>query len=146
MKTKSTPTPTRRQALALFSTLFGTGLLAGQAYAHGEESINIQTIFEKELAGHEGEQVSMTVVSYGPGKSSPAHRHHGPVFVYVLEGEVELQIAGGPLTKVKAGETFYEPPGSIHEVSRNASQTKPCKLLAFIIGKQGTAITSPLSH
>lgn len=137
-------TTTRRQALALFTTLLGSGLLVGQASAHGEEGIDIDTIFVKELAGHLEEQVSMTVVSYGPGKSSPPHRHHGPVFVFVLEGEAELQIAGGPLTKVKAGETFYEPPGAIHEVSRNASQTKPCKLLAFIIGKKGTDITSPL--
>ncbi len=88
----------------------------------------------------------MTVVTYAPGKSSPPHRHHGPVFVYVIEGTVELQITGGPLTIVKAGETFYEPPGAVHEVSRNASKTKPAKLIAFIVGKAGTPVTGPANE
>ncbi|MES2736843.1 MAG: cupin domain-containing protein [Verrucomicrobiota bacterium] len=137
---------TRRQTLTLLTSMLGSGFLVSKAADHGEEGVSIVPLFNQELAGHPEEQVSMTVVTYAPGKSSPPHRHHGPVFVYVIEGNVELQITGGPLTTVKAGETFYEPPGSIHEVSRNASKTEPAKLIAFIVGKTGTAVTSPVKE
>lgn len=107
-----------------------------------DENVKVNAILQKELATHPGEQVSMTVVTYPAGTASKPHQHHGPVFVYVLEGTVELQITGGPLTTVHAGETFYEPPGAVHAVSRNASDKEPAKLLAFIIGKIGTPVTS----
>ncbi len=107
-----------------------------------DDNVKVNAILQKELATHPGEQVSMTVVTYPPGTASKPHQHHGPVFVYVLEGTVELQITGGPLSTVKAGETFYEPPGAVHVVSRNASNKGPAKLIAFIIGKTGTPVTS----
>src|SRR5437879_521315 len=127
------PIGTRRTASGLLTAVFivgcGLGWLAG---AHEPEgNVKVSPLFQKELADHPGEQVSMTVVSYPPGTGSKPHRHHGPVFVYVLEGTVELQISNGPLTTVHAGETFYEPPGGVHLVSRNASATEPAKLLAF---------------
>lgn len=138
---------TRRQALGLLTTALGSGLFAVQTAAHGvDEGVQVKPIFKKELATHPEEEVSMTLVSYAPGTASKPHKHHGPVFVYVVEGAVELQIAGGPLTTVRAGETFYEPPGSIHTVSRNASTTEPAKLIAFIIGKVDTPVTSPVSE
>ena len=40
----------------------------------------------------------------------------------------------GPKRVYRAGESFYEPPGSSHPVSRNASKTKPAKLLAVFVG------------
>ena len=139
---------TRRQALGLLSTVFGSGLILNpSAEAHGkDEDVKVNPLFQKELAGHEGEQVSMTLVTYPPGTSSKPHKHHGPVFVYVVEGAVDLQVKGGPLTTVQAGGTFYEAPGDVHVVSRNASKTKPAKLLAFIVGKTGTPVTEPASE
>jgi quercetin dioxygenase-like cupin family protein len=138
----------RRQALGLLSTVFGSGLiLHSSAEAHGaDDKVKVNPLFQKELAGHADEQVSMTLVTYPPGTSSKPHKHHGPVFVYVVEGSVELQVKGGPLTRVDAGGTFYEAPGDIHVVSRNASATQPAKLLAFIVGKSGTPVTSPVSE
>ncbi len=117
--------------------------LAPSVKAHeADDNVKVNAILQKELVTHPGEQVSMTVVSYPPGTASKPHQHHGPVFVYVLEGTLELQISGGPLTTVHAGETFYEPPGAVHIVSRNASAKEPAKLIAFIIGKTGTPVTS----
>lgn len=126
---------------SVFATRAASALEAG-AVANADE-VSAKLLFEKELAGHPGEQVSMTVVTYPPGLESQPHSHHGPVFVYVLEGTMELQVNGGTLTTVQAGGTFYEPPGGVHVVSRNASKTKPAKLIAFIVGKQGTPISGP---
>jgi quercetin dioxygenase-like cupin family protein len=143
---KITFTHSRRFAwLAFTAALAGVWLSPSSLKSHGfEDHSNIKQVLTQELAGHPDQQVSITTVYYEPGGSTPAHIHHGPVYVYVTEGAVELQIQGGPLTTVKAGETFYEPPGSIHQVSRNASKTTPAKLVAFIIGKKDTPPTSPL--
>ena len=43
----------------------------------------------------------------------------------------------------KTGEMFYEQPGATHEVSKNASQTVPAKLLAMIFAKKGSTLTTP---
>jgi quercetin dioxygenase-like cupin family protein len=34
---------------------------------------------------------------------------------------------------LKAGESFYEPPGALHSVSRNASEDVPASLIAFFV-------------
>ena len=39
---------------------------------------------------------------------------------------------------------FYEQPGATHEVSKNASQTVPAKLLAMIFAKKGATLTTPV--
>ncbi|MEO7359692.1 MAG: cupin domain-containing protein [Gemmatimonadaceae bacterium] len=147
---KNAENRSRREVVGAFAALITSGVLSARVASALEpgaparaDEISAKLLFEKELAGHAGEQVSMTVVSYPPGLESQAHSHHGPVFVYVIEGTMELQVLGGPITTVQAGETFYEAPGGVHAVSRNASKTKPAKLIAFIVGKQGTPITGP---
>src|SRR5215510_5045930 len=67
----------------------------------------------------------------------------GFVLAYVLEGEVVAKITGSPEATYGPGQMFYEYPGSTHEVSRNASGTKPAKFLAFIFAKKGLPLTSP---
>ena len=41
----------------------------------------------------------------------------------------------------RPGEMSYEPPGSTHEFSNNASESQPVKLLALIFAKKGTQLT-----
>lgn len=147
-------TSTRRQAVGALAALLGSSVLSATV-ANAEpgeiitgspaDEVQAKLLFEKDLAGFPGEQVSMTVVDYPAGLESKPHKHHGPVFVYVIEGTMELQVTGGEVTTVQAGGTFYEPPGGVHMVSRNASKTKPAKILACIIGKKGTPISGPPS-
>jgi quercetin dioxygenase-like cupin family protein len=61
----------------------------------------------------------------------------------VLEGTVEMQVAGGELMKLGPGETFYETPNDIHSVSRNASDTEPAKILVVFIKMKGAAASEP---
>ena len=64
-------------------------------------------------------------------------------FVYVLEGAVKMQVAGGPLLTLGPGQTFYEGPDDIHSVSANASATKPARILVFMIKNVGAPATVP---
>ena len=89
-------------------------------------------------------QVTVSEIHQAPGQAGKAHRHPGFVLVYVLEGAMVAKISGGPEKTYQAGEMFYEYPGSTHEVSRNASATKPARFLAFIFAKKGLPLTTPV--
>lgn len=72
-------------------------------------------------------------VTFGPGAAGTPHRHPGPVFGYVLEGEFETQFGDGPARTLKAGETFYEPTRTLHAVSRNPSAKAKTRVLAVML-------------
>jgi quercetin dioxygenase-like cupin family protein len=78
-------------------------------------------------------RVTMVEVAYEPGEASQPHRHAGPIFGYVLEGEFEFGLGDQPAKTLKAGETFYEQGGILHRVSRNPSTTTRTRVLAVIL-------------
>jgi quercetin dioxygenase-like cupin family protein len=65
------------------------------------------------------------------------------VFVYVLEGSVLMQVAGGETQTLQAGEVFYEKPGDVHTVSGNASETEPATILVFMLKDEGAPVSMP---
>ena len=89
-------------------------------------------------------KVQVITVEYAPGASSPKHRHDAAVFAYVLEGSVQSQLEGEELKTFKQGEKWWEPPGTAHVVSRNASKKERAKLLVFSVGEQSKAPTTPM--
>lgn len=82
-------------------------------------------------------------VDLAPGQSSQPHRHQGHVFVYVLEGTVNMQVEGGELMTLRPGEMFYENPDDIHTVSANASDSEPARILVHLIKTVGAPVTTP---
>ena len=95
------------------------------------------------LDGISNKVADMLTVEYAPGQSSPAHRHNANVLVYVLEGALVMGVKGKEPVTVSAGETFYESPSDIHEISRNASKTERAKFLVVLIHDQGAATMRP---
>ncbi len=103
-----------------------------------------QTVFSAELPNVPGKTLTAIVVEYGPGSSSPAHRPAGSVFAYVLSGQIRSEnSATGPVRVYRAGETFFEPPGSTHLVSANASDREPASLLAIFVADDHAQLTQP---
>src|SRR3954454_7561095 len=96
----------------------------------------------------DGKAAKATTVelTMGPGQGSAPHRHPGPVFGYVIEGEYEWAIDDRPARVLKAGETFYEPAGCLHRVSANPGKVKT-RLLAWVIHPKGAKdIAVPEKH
>jgi quercetin dioxygenase-like cupin family protein len=95
----------------------------------------------------EGWEVTVSHVPYPPGRVGSPHKHAGFVLAYVVEGAVIAKVSGqGDERVYKAGEMFYEQPGATHEVSKNASQTEPAKLLALIFAPKGATLTTPVKQ
>ncbi|ULK96450.1 cupin domain-containing protein [Bradyrhizobium sp. I71] len=111
---------------------------AAPSAAHGIGE-TVTPHFEQSIPNIPGKSVVALVVNYAPGGASPSHIHAKSAFIfgYVLSGAVESQVNDGPRRVYRAGESFYEPPGSRHPVSRNASQSKPASLLAVFVVDSG---------
>ena len=90
----------------------------------------------------ENQEILVSEVTLAPGQESSPHRHNAHVFVYVLEGRVNMQVAGGELVALSPGEMFYENPDDIHMVSQNASDTESAKFLVHIIKTIGMPVTT----
>ena len=90
-----------------------------------------------------GKEVVVSTVEYPAGVASAPHRHDAHTFVYVLEGTVVMQVGGGPMLTLSAGQTFYESPADVHATSKNASQTAKAKILVFMLKDKGKPGSRP---
>ena len=70
-------------------------------------------------------KVQLVEVTYAPGGSSPTHSHPCPVIGYVVQGALRTQVKGEAETVDRAGESFYEAPNGVHQISANASDKEP---------------------
>ncbi len=60
----------------------------------------------------------------------------------MLSGAIRSEnSATGPARVYQAGEVFFEPAGSTHVVSENASATQPASLLAVFVADDGANLT-----
>jgi quercetin dioxygenase-like cupin family protein len=121
-------------ALAVCAAIGVGGMTLAQNAGKGEvksTDLSRRDIIEK-LDGKDASAM-VRIVTIEPGQKDSAHRHAGSVFGYVLEGEYEHAMDDEPVKTYKAGETFYEPSGSLHRVARNPSGKTRTRLLAVIL-------------
>ncbi|MBN9121695.1 MAG: cupin domain-containing protein [Planctomycetes bacterium] len=109
------------------------GISAARHHDDGEKvKVLSATDIREKLDGKDA-RATVVEVTIEPGQSGAPHRHPGPGFVYVLEGEYELGIDDRPTKVFKAGETFYEPTGCLHRVSKNPSAKGKTRLIAVVL-------------
>jgi quercetin dioxygenase-like cupin family protein len=101
------------------------------------QQAKVTPLMLKDLTGIPGKEALMITVDYAPGATDEIHRHNAHVFVYVLEGNIVMQVRGGKQMTLGSGQTFYEAPKAVHVVGRNASKTKPAKFLVFFVKDKG---------
>ena len=95
-----------------------------------------------DFPSRDGLSVQAIRVDYEPGGlTRGTHRHPAGAYVYVIEGSVIFGLDDGEPVVLKAGDSFYEPAGAVHSVSRNASQELPASLIAFFVLAEGETAT-----
>lgn len=123
-------------------------LTSASAFAHepvyGKEKLNV--LQEHALTNAPGKTAMMLTVDYAPGQATVPHMHEGAAMAYVLEGSITSQVNDEPQKTFKTGESWYEPAGSKHPVSANASATQPAKLLVFILKDNKAEVLTPLKQ
>ena len=118
---------------------------AVSSYAHGTGD-KVTTNFDQPIPNIPGKSLIALVVDYPPGGESAPHHHAKSAFIYayVLSGEIESKVNDGAARVYKAGESWSEPPGASHPVSRNVSKTEPARLLAvFVVDTGEKHLTTP---
>ena len=95
-----------------------------------------------DFPSRDGLAVQAIRVDYEPGGfTRGTHRHPAGAYVYVIEGSVIFGLDDLDPFVLKTGESFYEPPGALHSVSRNASEDQPASLIAFFVLGEGESAT-----
>ena len=126
--------------LLVFGTLLAGATSGAQTREAGDD---VKLVRTEKLANAPGQTLTAVTVNYAPGGKSRGHHHAGSVFAYVLTGAIRSEnSATGPVKIYKAGESFFEPPGSKHLISENASATEPASLLAVFIADDGAQLTT----
>ena len=110
------------------------------------KAADVKELFAIDLADSPGKEGRMIEVSYPPGAQDMVHRHDAHAFVYVLEGQIIMQLKGQPAVTLKAGQTFYEGPTDVHVVGRNASNTEPARFVVVLLKGKGAPILTPVKE
>src|ERR1700748_1115156 len=110
------------------------------------QAADVQGLVAVDLADYPGKEGRLIEVSYPPGAQDMVHRHDAHAFVYVLEGQIVMQLKGQPTVTLKAGQTFYEGPTDVHVVGRNASNTEPARFVVVLLKGKGAPILTPVKE
>jgi quercetin dioxygenase-like cupin family protein len=124
----------RTRTLSTLAAGIAVGAI-GMAATH-DDGVKVTPLAAREIAEKlDGKEAKATFaeVTLGPGQRGEPHRHPGPAFGYVLEGEYEWAVDDQPARVLKAGETLYEPTGCLHRVSANPSSRGKTRVLAVVL-------------
>ena len=108
---------------------------AGEAYNPGER----EELASAALPGGEGQAIAIQRVTFEPGWSGDRHEHGGPVFVYVLDGSITVDVDGQEPKTLTAGDLTAEPMHTAMS-ARNESDESPVTLLLIQVSQEGVPL------
>lgn len=120
----------------------GTGVTAerlGQATFDIRNIKRITDDWQVQLKAKDGLDIAVRSFSYAPLSQTGWHRHPGPVFIQVLEGEVTFYEGDDPDCKpirVGPGESYLDLGEHAH-IGRNESETTRARDLVVLFGPPG---------
>ena len=134
-------------ALAVTAAAIATSASAQAPATTAPRSGGPTELFRTALPDAPGKQLVVVALTIAPKQAnqaaSPGHRHPGSVYVYVTEGTARFGVEGQPVKEVKTGESFFEPPGALHNVMESASASEGAKAIAVMIVPDGAPLTLP---
>jgi quercetin dioxygenase-like cupin family protein len=117
----------------------GALMLAGAALA--QPTALQRTIVQTQDVSVPGREAVVARVEIAPAGVAGWHTHPGDEISYIMEGEVELLIAGKPSRVYKAGEGFVIPAGTVHSAKNSGSV--PVKLVGVYVVEKGKPLATP---
>lgn len=128
---------------SIVSLMFVVGLTAFSVTADERAAgVSPQVVGAASLENVPGHDLTAVAVELAPGTTVPSHKHAGFVFIYVLEGTVRSQLDSAEAVEYTTGESWMEPPGTVHTLTQNPSATDKAKILAVFVAKEGAKLTT----
>jgi quercetin dioxygenase-like cupin family protein len=93
-------------------------------------------LLHTDLQGIDGMEANIALVQVDPGFETKRHIHPGHVFIFVMEGAIEIDVDGQERLRVSAGEAAHELPNQ-PMIGRNASSTEGARFIVFQVGPAG---------
>jgi len=121
--------------------LIAGSLLAFAGVIVAQTSALTRTMVTKADVSVPGREAVVARVEIAPGGVAGWHTHPGDEISYVMEGEATLMLAGQAPRKVKAGEGFVIPAGTVHNAQNEGSS--PTKLVGVYVVEKGKPLASP---
>jgi quercetin dioxygenase-like cupin family protein len=115
----------------------------GASAAQDKAALAFVDVIKQSLSDPELKDYEMVsrVMTAPPGFADHVrHRHDAELFGYVIEGEVEIQLADRPSATYRQGQMFYEPRNAVHSLLRNQSGEKAAKILLLFIARKGRSL------
>ncbi len=85
-------------------------------------------------------EVTVMTVEIAPGKETGWHMHSIPVYAYIIEGTLAVEIEGAQRREFNKGQVIIEVMNTLHNGVNIG--TVPVKLVAFYTGEQGKPIVT----
>ena len=111
--------------------------LSQDASAMSRPASTVRVLSCEALPNAPGKSVTTAIVDFPPLGFTPAHRHPGSVMAVVLEGTIRSQLAGGAPVDYVSGQTWFEPPHTLHRFAENPDPARPAKFLATVVADTG---------
>jgi quercetin dioxygenase-like cupin family protein len=148
MKNEERPIGRRRKPVKTRTVIVAAcaAFLLSMAARDGEAQ-TVTKNFGARIPNIPGKSLIALEVDFAPGAASPSHTHAKSAFIYayVISGAIESKVNNGGTRIYRAGESWSEPPGATHSISRNVSKAEPAKLLAvFVLDTNDTQLTTPV--
>ena len=125
-----------------FIALVAAGGLAAWAGASVAQTPGFnRTIVQKSDVSFPGHEAVVARIEVSPGVTGGWHTHPGDEIDYVLEGEADLLIVGQPPRKVKAGDAFVIPAGTVHNARNSGSA--PLRVIGVYVVDKTKPLASP---
>lgn len=126
--------------ILLIIFIFNLTILMAKA-GEAPSPVTRQMLTKEALPNVPDHELTAVIIQLEPGVSVPTHTHSGFVFIFVLEGTVRSQLNNDETIEYKAGESWVEPPGTIHSLTQNPSKTAKAKFLAVFVANEDAKLT-----
>jgi quercetin dioxygenase-like cupin family protein len=84
-------------------------------------------------------EVTIAKITFPPGSETGWHKHDIPVFAYVMEGELTVELEDGKSVQFKQGSSFAEVFNTWHNGKNNEKVN--LVLIAFYLGEKGKVLS-----
>jgi len=102
-----------------------------------------KVLFKSFISEKDGKEVQIREALFPPNWKAPRHYHNSNLFIYVIEGEFEVELEGSKKIIYRKGEALQMNSG-IEMDARNPSSKNSLKLVVFQVGNPNAAFVVPV--
>lgn len=94
--------------------------------------ITVKPLLKSSVGGDDSKEATLVWAELAPGAALPRHTHPGDEYATVIEGVLEIRVAGQEPRRVTAGQAYHNARGVPHE-ARNVGDGVARLVVTFVL-------------